>query len=68
MPVITLTMGEGQATIAQKKELIKSFTASASNITGIPAHAFTILIHELEESSIGVGGKALSELREVMTC
>ncbi len=68
MPVISLTMGKGQTTLEQKQELIKSFTTNAAKITGIPAHAFTILIHELEADNIGVGGKTLTELQEVMTC
>lgn len=66
MPVISVTMGEGQATAKQKEELIERFTASAVDITGIPAHAFTILIHELKAESIGVGGKPLTEVMAAM--
>ena len=62
MPVISLTMGEGQTTIKQKKELIETFTASAAEITGLPVQAFTILIQELAPTSIGVGGKTLTDL------
>lgn len=67
MPVITITMGEGQITLEQKKELIESFTESAAEITRIPPQAFTILIHELASDSIGVGGKTLTEFRTAMT-
>ena len=66
MPVISLTMGEGQATPQQKKDLIESFTADATRITGLPARAFTILIHELSEDSIGVGGRTLEEMKVSM--
>jgi 4-oxalocrotonate tautomerase len=67
MPVISLTMGEGQATTQQKKELIESFTSNAAKITGIPSEAFTILINELNGDSIGVGGRMLGEIKARMT-
>ena len=44
MPVISVTMGEGQATSQQKKDLIESFTTNAAKITGIPANAFSLTI------------------------
>ena len=66
MPVISVTMGEGQATSQQKKDLIECFTANATKITGIPANAFTILIHELDATSIGIGGETLAEKRAAM--
>jgi 4-oxalocrotonate tautomerase len=66
MPVISMTMGAGQATPQQKKELIETFTESAAKITGIQAKAFTILIHELSEDSIGVGGRTLEEMKAAM--
>lgn len=67
MPVISLTLAEGQATAQQKKELIEKFTSSAVKITGIPAAAFTILIHELNAHSIGVGGRTLEEIKTTNT-
>lgn len=67
MPVISLTMGEGQATPRQKKELIECITEDAARVTGIPVQAFTILIHELNENSIGVGGRTLEEMKAAMT-
>jgi 4-oxalocrotonate tautomerase len=63
MPVITLTMGKGQASPKQKKELIGTFTAAAVEITRIPVEAFTVLITELESDSIGVAGKTLEEIK-----
>lgn len=61
MPVISITMGQAQATKAQKKALIESFTETAMGILKLPAHTFTILIHELNRDSIGVGGFSLEE-------
>lgn len=65
MPVITMTMGKGQTTRQQKKELVETFTTSASQITGIPAKSFTIFIDELNMDSIGVGGRTLAELKKL---
>jgi 4-oxalocrotonate tautomerase len=61
MPVISITMGQGQAAKAQKKALIESFTESAMEILKLPAQTFTILIHELSTDSIGVGGNSLED-------
>jgi 4-oxalocrotonate tautomerase family enzyme len=61
MPIITMTMGQGQSTGAQKKQLIESFTENAMDILKLPAHTFTILIHELSADSIGVGGNPLKD-------
>lgn len=62
MPVITVTMGNGQTDAQEKKELIESFTKEAVRITKLPEQAFTILIHELSPESIGVAGKTLKEM------
>lgn len=61
MPVIQITMGEGQADSAQKQKLIEQFTASATEITKLPAQAFTILINELSHDAIGVSGQTLTQ-------
>lgn len=61
MPVITTTMVKGQASKEQKKQLIERFTSQATEITQLPAQAFTILINELNADSIGIGGITLEE-------
>ncbi len=61
MPVITITMGKGQASKEQKKQIIEQFTIQAVEITRLPAQAFTILINELNADAIGVGGITLEE-------
>lgn len=60
MPVISMTMGP--STKAQKKQLIEKLTASAVEITSIPASSFTVLINELEYESLGIGGRTVEEL------
>jgi 4-oxalocrotonate tautomerase len=57
-------MGTGQTTSEQKKLLVENFTAGAMEITGLPAHAFTVLITELPPENIGIGGKTLRELHQ----
>lgn len=62
MPVITLEIGVGQSD-DQKKRLIQSYTAQSAEITGISADKFIVLIKELPNENIGVGGKTLKEIR-----
>lgn len=62
MPIITVTMGQGQTTQTQKKQLIESITASGADILGLPKQSFTILINELATESIGLGGITLEEI------
>jgi len=60
MPVISVSMGKADK--AQKKELIAKLTASAVEVTGIPASSFTVLIDEFDYESLGVGGRTLEEI------
>jgi 4-oxalocrotonate tautomerase len=64
MPVITMSLGQGQTTKEQKKQLIENFTETAMEILKLPAQSFTILIHELSTDNIGVGGNSLENLLE----
>ncbi len=59
MPVITIDI----AAISREKkaQLVKSITRDASEITGIPADKFVVLINELDRDNIGVGGELLSD-------
>jgi len=61
MPVITITMGTGQADTEQKKTIIKDFTTRAVEIMKLPPQSFTILINELNHDAVGVGGITLEE-------
>ncbi len=47
--------------VEKRKELIKSFTESASKATGIDKTAFTIYLIPTSRDRIGVGGELLSE-------
>ncbi len=60
MPVISITIGK--STKAQKKELIEKLTATAIEITNIPANAFTVTINELEYENLGLGGRTVEEI------
>ena len=63
MPVITVTLGKGQANREQKQELIQSVTKVAVEATQIPARSFTILISELDSDNIGIAGQTLTQIQ-----
>ena len=60
MPVIRGTFGK--LTKEMKSELIKKFTDAAVEVTKYPAESFVVLLEELENDSIGTGGKTIEEL------
>ncbi len=64
MPVIRIDIAK--IPHDQKISLIEKLTAVSVEVTKIPAAAFTVLINELEDDSIGVGGKTLAEVRKSM--
>ena len=45
----------------KKKELIKSFTESASKLTGIDKSAFVVYLRPSSPDNVGVGGELLRE-------
>lgn len=61
-----MTLGTEQATTAQKEEFIKIITEQAAKIIKLPAHTFTILIHENDPENIGIGGKTLREVQAAL--
>lgn len=61
MPVISLEIGK--LPLEQKTRLIEELSNTASVITSIPLSAFTVVINELEDSNIGIGGKTIGQLK-----
>ena len=61
MPYISVE--SGALTSEQKKELIERLTATASEITNIPAQFFTVTIKELPDDNLGIGGKSIDEIK-----
>ena len=47
----------------KKREMIKSFTETASKITGIGQSAFVVYLQESSPENVGVGGLLLEELK-----
>jgi 4-oxalocrotonate tautomerase len=45
----------------KKRELISSFTETASRLTGRPEQAFTIYLINIGHDNVAVGGKLLAE-------
>ena len=66
MPVISITLSQGQTNRDQKKKMVEIFTKTAVEITDLPEQAFTVFFYELEKESIGVGGKLLPEMLAAM--
>lgn len=62
MPIISITMGQVNA--QQKSELIQKLTSAAVEVTKIPDQSFTVLIHELDDRNIGLGGKTLAAVKK----
>jgi 4-oxalocrotonate tautomerase len=60
MPVIQVTMGK--CSREKKKELVERLTATAMEITNIPASEFTVAIMELDYDNLGRHGKTLTDL------
>jgi len=48
----------------KKKELIKSFTETASKLTGIDKSAFVVYLRASLPDNVGVGGELLKERLE----
>lgn len=61
MPVINIEIGK--LSQEQKTELIATLSSTASTITNIPLNAFTVVINELADDNIGIGGKTIGELK-----
>lgn len=61
MPVINISMHKTNDQI--KTDLIRKLTDTSVEVTGIPADKFTILIDEMDDCNIGVGGKTLREIK-----
>ncbi len=64
MPIIHIDMGKIPR--EQKISLIEKITGACVEVTNIPAQAFTVVINELDDESLGVGGKTLAEIKKSM--
>ena len=50
--------------VEKKRELIKSFTESASRLTGIDKSAFVVYLRPSSTDTVGVGGELLKDRLE----
>jgi len=62
MPVITVE--GGKLSTEQKKELIKKLTAVCVDITKTPQEYFSVLIRELSDENLGMGGEQVTEIKK----
>ncbi len=61
MPVIS--MEGGKLTAEQKRELIRKFTETASEVTHIPKQFFVVTLKELEDDNLGMGGETVTDIK-----
>ncbi|HCM25803.1 MAG: 4-oxalocrotonate tautomerase [Treponema sp. GWB1_62_6] len=61
MPVITIDMHKTGT--AEKTALIRNLTAAAADATKIPPQSFIVLINEMDDVNIGLGGVPLDEVK-----
>lgn len=62
MPILTLETGFLNKD--QKEELIRELTETAARITGITEKSFIVLLKELDDDNVGVGGQVLTEVKK----
>ena len=48
----------------KKREMIKSFTETASRVTGIEKSAFVVYLRESSPENVGVGGELLEDRKK----
>ena len=48
----------------KKRDMIKSFTETASRLTGIDKSAFVVYLRELSPENVGVGGELLEDRKK----
>lgn len=61
MPVITYE--GGQLPSGKKKQLIEELTEAGQSITGVPKQYFSVLIRELPDDNLGMGGEQVAEIK-----
>jgi 4-oxalocrotonate tautomerase len=59
MPVITVDIHKVGS--EQKSGLIRKLTDAAAEVTKVPEQAFVVLINEMDDENIGLGGKNRAE-------
>jgi 4-oxalocrotonate tautomerase len=61
VPIITIETAP--LSVEQKEKFIREYTKTACEITGLPAQAMIILVHELGPDCIGLNGEPLSKMK-----
>jgi 4-oxalocrotonate tautomerase len=62
MPIITIDIAA--VTKEQKVSLIERLSTVSAEITKIPLSAFTVIINEVGNDNVGVGGKPLAVIKK----
>ncbi len=61
MPVLSFECGK--LSEKQKVDLIEKLSLVSSQVTGIPQESFIVLIKEIPDENVGVGGVPLPEIK-----
>jgi len=64
MPVIAWE--GGKLTNEQKQELVRRLTEVASEVTGVPAQFYTVIVREQPDENLGLAGETVAELKARM--
>lgn len=62
MPHITIE--SGKLTDDQKRTLVERLTSVSSEIMHIPQEFYSITIHEIDDTSYGIGGKCIDVVKK----
>lgn len=58
-----ITVESGKLTDDQKRTLVNRFTAVSSEIMNIPPEFYSVTIHEIDDTSYGIGGKCIDVVK-----
>jgi len=64
MPVLRVDIGKQGLNVVIKRQLIERLTDAAVEVSGIPKHAFSVIIQEHDDANFGVGGETLDKVRK----
>lgn len=61
MPIVTFEAGQIDSEV--KRQLIQRLTEVSTEVTGIPRELFFVVIRELPDDDIAVGGRTVTQIK-----
>lgn len=59
-----ITVESGKLTEQQKRALVERLTAVSAEVMKIPPEFYSITIHEIDDTSYGIGGKCIDVVKQ----